>query len=554
MIDFENLEVRYNEDGPPALTGIDLVVGEGELCLLAGATGSGKSTLVSAVNGLVPHFTGGTFSGRVRTDGRDTATHRPRDLADVVGYVGQNPSASFVTSSVTDEVAYTMESLGLPRRAMRRRLEDTLDLLALDDLRDRVPGELSGGQQQRVAIAAVLAANPWVLALDEPTSALDPLSSEDVLAAISRLVHDVGTTVLIAEHRLDRVLGSADTLAFLSSGTPGVRTGPLPAAAATCPLKPPVVEFGAAMGWDPPTVTVRSARQRATAMREQLAAGPQGAGARSTPVRNRRPAGEALAEANGLGVVLGRRPTIPALTDMTVSFHSGQITAVMGRNGSGKSTLLRALAGLHEPAQGTVRLVGRMGAADPARLRPPELVRRLGLVPQNPADLLYLPTVAAECAEADERTGGPAGRCRELLERLVGPISPRSHPRDLSEGQRLGLALAVVLTSEPPLVALDEPTRGLDYPARRRLGDVLGDLADAGHGVVLATHDVELVAELADRAVVLAHGGIVDIGSAAEVLTATPAFAPAMAKVFRPVPILTPSEAIATAVGLGITL
>ena len=551
MITFDNVEVRYADDGPAAVSGIDLVVEEGELCLLAGTTGSGKSTVLSAVNGLVPHFTGGTFSGRVVTDGRDTAQHRPRDLADVVGYVGQNPSASFVTSSVTDELAYTMESLGLPRRAMRRRIEDTLDLLGIDDLRDRVPAELSGGQQQRVAIAAVLAANPSVLALDEPTSALDPLSAEDVLAAISRLVHDVGTTVLVAEHRLDRVLGSADTLAFLTAGEAGIRTGRLPAAAGACPLRPPVVELGVAMGWSPPTVTVRSARQRAAGIRERLTARGLAAASGRAPARA---AGPPLAETHGLSVTLGRRPAIAALTDVSLSMHAGQITAVMGRNGSGKSTLLRALAGLHPPTRGRVTLSGTEdAAAEPARLRPAELVRRFGLVPQNPGDLLYLPSVAAECAEADDRSGAAPGRCRELLQGLVGPIDPAAHPRDLSEGQRLGVAIAVVMTSDPPLLALDEPTRGLDYPARRRVGSLLAALADAGRGVLLATHDVELVAELADRAVVLAHGRVVDTGSAEAVLTATPAFAPAMAKVFRPVPMLTPSEAIAAALDVGKT-
>jgi energy-coupling factor transport system ATP-binding protein len=431
---------------------------------------------------------------------------------------------------------------------MRRRIEDTLDLLGIDDLRDRVPGELSGGQQQRVAIAAVLAANPSVLALDEPTSALDPLSAEDVLAAISRLVHDVGTTVLVAEHRLDRVLGSADTLAFLTAGESGIRTGRLPDAAGECPLRPPVVELGVALGWSPPTVTVRSARQRAAGTREKLAARGQNSGSGRAPAR---PAGRPLAEMRGLSVTLGRRPAIPALTDVSLTVAAGQITAVMGRNGSGKSTLLRALAGLHTPTRGTVTLSGTEGPPlEPARLRPAELVRQFGLVPQNPGDLLYLPSVAAECAEADSRSGVPAGRCRELLEGLVGPVDPTAHPRDLSEGQRLGLAIAVVMTSDPPLLALDEPTRGLDYPARRRLGTLLAALADAGRGVLLATHDVELVAELADRAVVLAHGRVVDTGSAEAVLTATPAFAPAMAKVFRPVPMLTLSEAITAALSV----
>jgi ABC-type cobalt transport system, ATPase component len=215
VIRFEDVSFTYADVTAPALAGVDLRIDEGELCLVVGATGSGKTTLLQAVNGLVPHFTGGTLSGVVTVDGRDTRTHPPRELADVVGFVGQNPGASFVTTSVDDEIVYTMESLGRPRRAIRRQLEDVLDLLGLADVRHRDPSELSGGQQQRVAIGAVLAANPSALVLDEPTSALDPLSAEDVLASLTRLVDDLGITVVVAEHRLERVLGHADRMIWL---------------------------------------------------------------------------------------------------------------------------------------------------------------------------------------------------------------------------------------------------------------------------------------------------------------------------------------------------
>jgi len=205
MIRFENVGVTF-DDGKPVLSGVDLHVEEGELVLVVGATGSGKTTLLRCVNGLVPHFSGGTLSGRVTVDGRDTRTHRPRDLADVVGVVGQDPAAAFVTDTVEEELAYAMESLGVHGDVMRRRVEETLDLLGLADVRGRTLRTLSGGQQQRVAIGGVLAAHPRVLVLDEPTSALDPVAAEEVLAALTRLVHDLGLTVLLAEHRLERVV------------------------------------------------------------------------------------------------------------------------------------------------------------------------------------------------------------------------------------------------------------------------------------------------------------------------------------------------------------
>src|SRR5699024_11347857 len=181
MIEIENLSVGYDA---PVLDRLSATIDEGELCLVIGPTGSGKSTLLGAISARVPHLTGGRVAGRVRIDGRDTRTHRPRDLADLVGVVGQDPAATFTTDVVEDELAFTMAQLGVPAPLMRRRLEDVLDLLDLADLRRRPLATLSGGQAQRVAIGAVLTAQPRVLVLDEPTSALDPAAAEDVLAAL----------------------------------------------------------------------------------------------------------------------------------------------------------------------------------------------------------------------------------------------------------------------------------------------------------------------------------------------------------------------------------
>ncbi|EST37215.1 hypothetical protein N566_14270, partial [Streptomycetaceae bacterium MP113-05] len=208
----------------------------------------------------------------------------------------------------------------------------------------------------------------------------------------------------------------------------------------------------------------------------------------------------------------------------------GETVALMGRNGAGKSTLLRTLVGLHEPAAGSLRV----GGAEPHRTRPSELLHHVGLVPQDPRDLLYADTVDAECASADHDAAAAPGTCREVVERLLPGVPGGTHPRDLSEGQRLALALAVILAAAPPLLLLDEPTRGLDYAAKARLVGVLRELAGNGHAIVLATHDVELAAELAHRVVILADGDVVADGPAADVVTASPAFAPQLAKVLAP--------------------
>ncbi|MGQ5575480.1 ABC transporter ATP-binding protein [Streptomyces sp. ECR3.8] len=547
MIRFENVSVTYDGAARPAVRDVDLEVPEGELVLVVGPSGVGKSTVLGAVGGLVPHFTGGTLRGRVTVAGRDTRTHKPRELADVVGTVGQDPLSHFVTDTVEDELAYGMESLGLAPDVMRRRVEETLDLLGLADLRDRHISTLSGGQQQRVAIGSVLTPHPEVLVLDEPTSALDPAAAEEVLAVLQRLVHDLGTTVLMAEHRLERVVQYADQVVLLPG--PGERPwmGAPADVMAVSPVCPPVVELGRLAGWSPLPLTVRDARRRAAPLRERLEGRrpePDTAAAR-TAAPARRLFGRAkkentgvpepVAQARSLAV---RRDRVQALTRVDLTVSPGETVALMGRNGAGKSTLLGALVGLVAPSSGSVRT----GGAVPHRTRPRDLVRKVGLVPQEPRDLLYADTVAAECAAADRDAEAEPGTCRALLGELLPSVADDMHPRDLSEGQRLTLALAVVLTARPPLLLLDEPTRGLDYAAKARLTAILRRLAADGHAIVMATHDVELAAELAHRVVLLAEGEVIADGPSAEVVVASPAFAPQVAKILAPQPWLTVAQ------------
>ncbi|MGI5502552.1 ABC transporter ATP-binding protein [Lentzea sp. CA-135723] len=507
MIRFEDVTITYAER--PVLAELSLEIPEGELCLVVGRTGSGKSTFLRAINGLVPHFSGGTLAGRVLVDGRDTATHPPRELADVVGFVGQDPLAGFVADNVEDELAYSMESLGLAHDVMRKRVEETLDLLGIAQLRDRPLATLSGGQQQRVAIGAALTAHPKVLVLDEPTSALDPGAAEDVLAAVQRLVHDLGMTVVIAEHRLERVAQYADRALLLPRGV----VGEVGEVLAEAPVAPPVVRLAQVAGWRPIPVSVRDARRRAAPLRARLAE-PATEAMRTT---------ETILAARDVVVRYGE---VQAVRNVTLVVGAGERVALMGRNGSGKSSLLWAVQGSGRRTAGTVTVHD----VDPRTLKPAARRKTVALVPQQPSDLLYLETVAQECAQADQETGNPEGTCRKLLDGLA-TLDPDVHPRDLSEGQRLALVLAVMLTGAPDVLLLDEPTRGLDYPAKAALARTLKALDSA---VVLATHDVEFVAEFATRVTVMAEGEVVADGPAREVVTSSPIFAPQVSKILGP--------------------
>ncbi|MGQ0838818.1 ABC transporter ATP-binding protein [Actinokineospora sp.] len=558
MIRFEHVSITYAAAAAPTLSDVDLTVPEGELCLVVGRTGSGKSTLLRAVNGLVPHFTGGTVAGRVLVDGRDTRDHPPRELADVVGMVGQDPVAGFVTDSVEEELAYSMESLGLTNPVMRKRVEETLDLLGLAELRNRALATLSGGQQQRVAIGAALTAHPRVLVLDEPTSALDPGAAEDVLAALHRLVHDLGVTVLISEHRLERVAQYADRVVWLPGHARPAVVGDPGTVLAEAPVAPPVVRLGQLAGWSPSPVSIRDARRLAGPLRDQLATAPPPPPPPSPPSSCPHPPNPSTANATPLptptttdrleqgrppgrvGDCLGellrakelrvRYGSTVALRGVDLAVAGGERVAVMGRNGSGKSSLLWALQGTGKRSGGEVTVAG----VDPAGRKPGPRRREIGLVPQQPGDLLYLESVRAECAQADSESKRPPGTCREILDGIAPAIADDSHPRDLSEGQRLALVLAIALTPAPRVMLLDEPTRGLDYPAKSNLADSLRALACDGRAVLLATHDVEFVAEFASRVIVLADGEIVADGPTAEVITSSPVFAPQVAKVLAP--------------------
>ncbi|SCD61254.1 ABC transporter ATP-binding protein [Streptomyces sp. OspMP-M43] len=534
MITFDQVTVQYEDTAEPVLRDVNLTVEEGELCLVVGHTGVGKSTLLGAVNGLVPHFTGGTLYGRVTVDGRDTAEHPPRELADVVGVVGQDPLDGFVTDTVEEELAYAMEQLAVAPATMRKRVEETLDLLGLADLRHRALHELSGGQQQRVAIGSVLTAHPRVLVLDEPTSALDPTAAEEVLAAVTRLVHDLGVTVLLAEHRLERVVQYADRVIHLP-GDGRVVSGPPAEVFRTSSIAPPVVDLGRIAGWSPLPLSIRDARRAAAPLRTRLD------GVVPPPVRTALPADRPrLLSARGITVTY---QGVPAVREVALDLRGGEITALMGRNGSGKSSLLWALQGSGPRKAGSVS-VGESdgpGTRDPRKVSATEARRLVGLVPQTPTDLLYLESVKQELDQADSESAVQADGipARTLLDRLAPGIPDTTHPRDLSEGQKLALVLAIQLAAAPRVVLLDEPTRGLDYRAKGELIGIVDGLAAEGRTVVISTHDVEFVARAADRVVVMAEGDVVADGPTTEVIVASPVFAPQTAKILAPLPYLT---------------
>lgn len=543
VLELEDVSASYYTDertlDEPQIHGVNLTLHEGEILLVIGRTGSGKSTLLNAMTGAMPHATGGRLDGHVRVVGRDTRDFPPRLLSDVVGVVGQDPAATFVTNTVEEELAYGMEQLGLPPAVMSKRVEETLDLLGIAELRGVPLSELSGGEQQRVAIGAVLTTRPALMVLDEPTSALDPNGAEDVLATVTKLAHDLAMTVVLAEHRIERVLQYVDRVAHV--GQDGRVTLGTPAEIMTsADVAPPVIELGRWAGWSPLPLSIRDARNHSHAMRRRLFQ----RGLVVSKVQTTRP--NPLLRAEDVVVDF---PEIRAVDGVDLTLYEGEVTVLMGRNGCGKSSLLWALQGTGKRSQGTVFVhdddaaartrtrKNRGGAtpdspwSDPHQLKPADRRRVVSMVPQTPTDILYESSVGLELRRSDKDAAATPGTTRAILDTLAPNIPDEIHPRDLSEGQKLSLALSIQLAAQPPVVFFDEPTRGLDYAGKKSLSDSFKELALTGHAVLVVTHDVEFAALCADRVLFMAAGKIVADGPAVDILAASPAYAPQVAKI-----------------------
>jgi energy-coupling factor transporter ATP-binding protein EcfA2 len=533
MIHFDHVTYAYPGASRPALSDVTLEIAEGEFVLVAGPSGAGKSTLLRCLNGLVPHFSGGVMGGRVAVAGHDPVTEGPQSLSRVVGFVFQDPEAQFVLDRVEDEIAFALENGAVPPTEMRMRVEEVLHLLDLVPLRDRSLETLSGGEKQRVAIAAALAFRPRVLVLDEPTSQLDPQSAEDVLQSLVRLNRDLGLTVILVEHRLERVLPYVDRLVYLPGYTEGdfgqVLNGPPRRVLQQIELTPPLVRLGKTLAWDPLPLTIKEGRA--------FAAGipiPPVSPRVVTPLKGQRLLIRDLHFAyDGSDVLRG----------INLQIAPGELVALMGRNGSGKTTLLKCIVGLLRPGRGQIAMDGRsIVGGDTA-----EICRRMGYLPQEPDAMLFADTVMDELQITLRNHGlqsAPPIAPLHLLARLGLDSSATSYPRDLSAGQRQRVALGAVTVTWPGLLLLDEPTRGLDYWLKRQLVALLREWQAEGVSVLLVTHDVELAAQAADRVVILSQGEVI-ADNAPEVLTASPLFAPQVARLFPGSGWLTVDDALA---------
>jgi energy-coupling factor transport system ATP-binding protein len=536
MIRFKSVSFCYPDALSPALSGLNFSLPEGQITLVTGPSGSGKSTLLRCINGLVPHFSGGSLQGLISVCGLNPVAASPRVMSKIVGFVFQDPEAQFVMDHVEAEIVFAMENAALPRPEMQDRVGKVLELLDLTPLRARGIDTLSGGEKQCVAIAAVLALRPRVLVLDEPTSQLSPESANEVLSTVARINAELGITVVLAEHRLERILPFAHYMLHIADEGEGVSVGSPSQVLAEISQTPPLVRLAKVLAWNPLPLTVEEGMHFSRGLDVNAAPPVSGVKQRESP----------FIQAKALSFSYGNKP---ALRDVNVDLYPGEVAALIGQNGAGKTTLLKCLVGLARPSAGEVSIRGQ----DATGREIADICREVGYLPQDPNALLFADTVEEELLITLRNHGialedAPVSP-DDLLEYLGLTDKVGRYPRDLSVGERQRVALGAIMITQPKALLLDEPTRGLDYQAKQHLSHLLRQWRSEGLTVLLVTHDVEFAATVADRVLLMDEGEIKVRGTAAEVLGTSPHYVTQIAQLFPGTGWLTPENALA---GLGV--
>ncbi len=553
MIKVENLSFRYTDSRDLVLDDISLEIQDGEFVLVTGPSGSGKSSLGRCFNGLIPHFYGGEIAGKVEVQDLDIMLCSTKEIAARVGMIFQDPENQIIATDVEREMAFGLENLAFPRNLIARRIEESLDALGIFNLRHKQTRELSGGEKQKVAIASILALHPEVLVLDEPTSELDPQSAEDLLSTIEKLNDELGITIILIEHRLERVLPYVDRLIVLDRGRKLIdgdvqevlRSGYQKVSDTGIGL-PPLIrltqklrQHNAGPGDIPLTVKegrvllqgmLQSTRGKKLSQEQNCKEEPARDFNAQLKANGRKKPAAIRVEKLGYSYPEG----IKVLQGINLEVREGEFVAIMGRNTAGKSTLVKHFNGLLKPTIGTVTVYEK----DTRRTTTAELSRKVGFVSQNPNDHLFADMVEDEINFALKNLGYSQVdirlRTEDVLDRFGLREYRRQYPRSLSGGERQRVALASVVAVRPKILILDEPTRGMEYRLKTELMSFLRDYVRLGNTVILITHDVEIVADYAERVILMSEGKIRVDGGKHEVLSRALLFSPQINRLVQP--------------------
>ncbi len=485
-LEIEGLTFRYYSRTEPAIQNIHLTLNEGEILLLAGASGCGKTTLMRCINGLIPRVYRGSLEGQVQLLGKPVASLSMSELSRNVGTLLQDPERQIVASYVLNEVAFGLENLGMPREEIHERVDRTLEYLGIAHLRDREVFNISGGEKQKIALAGVLAMAPRVLLLDEPLASLDPASSHEALQLFRRLADD-GISILLVEHRVDDVWAiQPERVLYLENGEQaylGNLEGLLD-----------VIDYQRVKL--PARAVIERARRSKPPV-EIISALPPHSEQSLIDFQN---------------VCFSYKPDLPdVLKDVNFQVHPGDVIAVLGHNGAGKTTLVKHALGLLKPSEGRVLLEEN----DTRKITVAQAARTVGYVFQSPTQMLFAPTVEAELMFGPSNLGYQVEQIKQSVAWAIGAVNLepelKTPPLALSFGQQKRVSIAAVLAMRSRILMMDEPTAGQDYWNYRTFMDAI--LQMPGFDAILfITHDVDLAVVYANRILLVFDGRLIADG------------------------------------------
>ncbi len=511
IIEFNNLSFTYRDSDRKAIDNISLQINECDYVVWMGHTGAGKSTLLYCLNSLIPNFIKGNLEGSAVVLGKEIKKAKILDLSKNVGIVFQDFESQLFSTNVELEVAFGTENLGLKRGEIKKRIDEILPLVRLDNLRDREPSTLSGGQKQRLAIASILAMRPKILALDEPTSDLDPIGKIEVLQLAKRL-RKIGTTMILIEHNTEEAL-NADEIILLNKGMVIGKGAPEKLVCKTELL----IEAGVA------PIQVNEFYQKLLPHMQRnklplnLNEGVSYFIKRFKIKENvidllrekdrkyfEKIEDEVAISINNLSYVY---PTgVKAISDINLKIQKGEFIAIIGQNGSGKTTLVKNFNGLFYPTSGKVEIFGK----DTREMNRSALGRIVGYVFQNPDHQIFAQTVWEEVSFGPKNYGLSDKEIEENVKQALSSVHlegfEKMDPFILTKGERQRVAVASVLAVKPQIIILDEPTTGLDYRQQESMMEMICDLNKRGHTIIIITHSMNTVAKYAKRTIVVDNG------------------------------------------------
>ena len=519
----EDVSFTYRGANHPALENINLTVKQGEIVMISGPAGAGKTTLCCTLNGLVPHFFRGKLSGSVLVQGLNTKKHTISFLSHRVGILFQDPAAQLVSPTVEDEVAFGAENYGVPREKIIPRVKEAMEMVRIEKYATHNPHRLSGGEQQACALAAVTAMRPAIYVLDEPTSNLDPIGSYRVLELITALARRENKTIIIVEHKMEELLPLVDRLIILNEGKIILEGSPRELLEEVermeqIGLKPPQVTLLAERlqreGLEIPTwpITVEEAIETFSKIFKEKKR------KESVPTKEQtvEPQEEIIRTENLWHIY---EDGTEAVRGVTVKFYRGEFVGIIGQNGSGKTTLVKHFNGLLRPTRGRVTVEG----IDTLDVPIPTLAKKVGYAFQNPDFQICKSTVQEELAFGPKNLKLPQEeidkRTKEVAEALGLKDMLDANPFSLSKGERQKVAVASILAMQPDVLIIDEPTTGQSPGVGRQMMEFYKRLNEAGKTIIVITHDMNLAAEYAKRTIVLKDGQILLDGSTREVYT-----------------------------------